>query len=140
MCPNYHALADQLRRYLDVEWALRWPTAHVRKSVAQAGPPTSEELPLSFRSGLRSLGLPGSQGEVAGSRTRAQGFRGHVVVGLPRPYPVGARDSCGLNVPHSRFSATFAAEFSFALPGEIGRVSAFHSHNAWRARGACWER
>lgn len=93
MCPNHPALADPLRRYLVVEWALRVPTAHVRNSVAQAGPPTSEELPPSFRSGLSSLGLPGSQGKVAGRRTRAQGFRGHVVVALPRPYLVGARDS-----------------------------------------------
>lgn len=98
MCPDDQARADG---------ALRFPTAHVRKSVAHAGAPTSEALPLSFGSGLSSLGLPGSQEKVAGRRTRAQDSRGHVVVRLPRPYLVGARGSLGLNAPRSLLGGCF---------------------------------
>lgn len=102
----------------------------MRKSVAHAGYLSSEELPPSFRPGLGSLGLPGSQEKLAGKRTRAQGFLGHVVVSLPRPHLEAPLNSLGLHVSHSQSSATFGSEFSFELSGEIGLVSASRSHNA----------
>lgn len=53
-------------------------------------------------------------------------------MGLPRPDLEGTLNSLGLHVPYSLSGATFASEFSFALLGEIGVVSAFHSYHASR--------
>lgn len=108
-------------------------TAHVRKWVAQAGSPTSEELPRSFRPGLGSLGLPGSQEKLAGRRTRAHGFLGHVVVALSRPYHEQALNSSGVQVLRPQSSATVSLEFSFGLPRASSLVSEARSHNALRA-------
>lgn len=144
--PRHHPLLAHSETYLsprvsqlpgtscrDVAGALRLPTAHVRKSVAHAGPPTREALTLSFGSGLSSLGLPGSQGKVAGRRTRAQDAQGHVVAALPRPSLVGA--------PRFSRSERAALTAQGLLPplrsatgrqGQPGLLSAPHSHNAWR--------
>lgn len=52
---------------------------------------------------------------------------------LPRLYLEGALSSLGLHVPHTLSSANCGPELIFALPGEIGQVSASRSHNAQRS-------
>lgn len=81
----------------------------MRKSVAPQSSQTSEELPRSFRPGLGSHRLPGSQERPAGSRPRARGFLGQVVAALARPYPEQALDTQGLHVPHSQPCAPLGA-------------------------------
>lgn len=54
----------------------------MRKSVAVS---LTVKSCLRFGAGPGSLGLPGSQEQAAGRRTREQGFLGHVVGPLPRP-------------------------------------------------------
>lgn len=102
----------------------------MRKSVAVSL--TSEELPRSFGAGPGSLGLPGSQEQAAGRRTREQGFLGHVVGPLPRPHFERALKSSGLQVSHSQSSAAFRSEFRFEQPGESGLLPDSRPHNALR--------
>lgn len=104
----------------------------MRKPVSQAGSLKREELPLSFRPGLSRRRLPGSQEKLAGRRTRAQGFLGHVVAAFPRPSLEGALNSLGLHAPCSQSSATFGSEFSFGVPREISPVLTSRSHSALR--------
>lgn len=132
-------LADQPRRYFSVDWALQTSNAHVRKPVAHAVSPTSEELPRSFGAGLGSLGLPGSQEKLAGRRTREQGFLGHVVGALPRPYFERALNSLGLQVSHSQCSAAFRIEFRFEQPAEWPAFGLSFPQRSAGPRGACRE-
>lgn len=114
-------------------------TAHVRKSVSHAGSLTREELPLSFRPGLSRLELPGSREKLAGRRTRAQGFLGHVVVEFLRLYFEGALNSLGLHVPQSQSSVTFVQNSAWGCQERLAWGRLLVPTTLCGAPGACWD-
>lgn len=103
---NTHGVATQPPRRLV-------GTADTHCACAEIGYPqrsqTSEELPRSFRPGLGSPELPGSQERLAGKSPRARGFLGQVVAALARLDFEQALDSPGLHVPHSQPCAPVGA-------------------------------
>lgn len=136
---NTHGVATQPPRRLV-------GTADTHCACAEIGYPqrsqTSEELPRSFRPGLGSPELPGSQERLAGKSPRARGFLGQVVAALARLDFEQALDSPGLHVPHSQPCAPVGALSSGGPPGRVGRVASC-SHKAERAvaaAGSCSSR